>query len=217
MSRYSGVLFDLLTGLLDSWTLWNSIAEDEQSGMRWRSTYIELTYRAGGYVPYMEMLAQAAVKVGLSPMLAQKLAERYPELQAWPEVGDVLRELRHRDVRIGVVTNCSEELGTLAAACVGVPFDVVMTAERAGFYKPHEKAYKAALYELGCSASETLFVAGSSRDVAGAGRVGLATFWHNRIGLPLPADAESYTPVAHCRSLSPLIDIVVSPGRLSRE
>jgi 2-haloacid dehalogenase len=34
MPRYDVVLFDLLTALLDSWTLWNAVAGDEDSGRR---------------------------------------------------------------------------------------------------------------------------------------------------------------------------------------
>ena len=34
--RYGAVVFDLLTALLDSWTLWNAVAGSEEAGMRWR-------------------------------------------------------------------------------------------------------------------------------------------------------------------------------------
>jgi len=35
--RFDGVLFDLLTALLDSWALWNDVAGGEAQGMRWRA------------------------------------------------------------------------------------------------------------------------------------------------------------------------------------
>jgi hypothetical protein len=41
---YDAVLFDLLTALLDSWTLWNSVAGDGAVGARWRGEYLRLTY-----------------------------------------------------------------------------------------------------------------------------------------------------------------------------
>ena len=46
------MLFDLLTALIDSWTLWNSVAGSEASGRRWRAEYLRLTYGCGAYVPY---------------------------------------------------------------------------------------------------------------------------------------------------------------------
>jgi HAD superfamily hydrolase (TIGR01493 family) len=76
-------------------------------------------------------------------------------------------------VRIGVVTNCSEELGQRAAACVGVEFDVVVTAEAAGAYKPQPEPYRLALERLSVQPSRALFVAGSPRDIAGARGVGM--------------------------------------------
>jgi len=47
MPRYDAVVFDLLTALLDSWTLWNSVAGSAEDGMRWRRRYLEITYGCG--------------------------------------------------------------------------------------------------------------------------------------------------------------------------
>jgi FMN phosphatase YigB (HAD superfamily) len=79
---------------------------------------------------------ESAVNAGLSREHAAALAERFGELQAWPEAADTLLALRDAGMKLGVVTNCSERLGRIAAARVGVPFETVVTAERAGFYKP---------------------------------------------------------------------------------
>jgi 2-haloacid dehalogenase len=35
------VLFDLLTALLDSWTVWNAAAGSEQMGRTWRAEYLD--------------------------------------------------------------------------------------------------------------------------------------------------------------------------------
>jgi 2-haloacid dehalogenase len=45
--KYEAVLFDLLTGLLDSWTLWNRTAGSEKLGRLWRAEYLKLTYGCG--------------------------------------------------------------------------------------------------------------------------------------------------------------------------
>lgn len=59
------VLFDLLTALLDSWTVWNTAAGSEAAGRAWRAEYLRLTYGCGRYVPYEELVRQAAHAVGL--------------------------------------------------------------------------------------------------------------------------------------------------------
>jgi 2-haloalkanoic acid dehalogenase type II len=204
--KFDAVLFDLLTALLDSWTLWNIVAGSPEDGRNWRAAYLRRTYDTGAYRPYETLVAEAAAAAGLSPTLATQLAARYGELKPWPEVREVLGALRHEGVALGVVTNCSEELGAKAIACTGVEFDVTVTAERAGFYKPDTRPYEAALDELGVARSRCLFVAGSAYDLFGTNKVGLATYWHDRIGMTPPSDAPE--PIAHHRSLHPVLEFV---------
>jgi len=204
--RYDAVLFDLLTALLDSWTLWNDIAGNTEDGRKWRAAYLRRTYEAGAYRPYEMLVAEAAAEVGLTPMLAAQVAARYGELKPWPEVCEVLEPLRREGLALGVVTNCSEELAAKAVACTGVDFDVVVTAERAGYYKPDPRPYRIALDELGRAAGDCLFVAGSAYDLFGTDRVGLAAYWHDRVGMTRPPNAPK--PMFHHRSLYPLPDLV---------
>jgi 2-haloacid dehalogenase len=178
------VVFDLLTGLLDSWSVWDAAAGSEILGRRWRVRYLELTYACGAYRPYEELVEEAAVDSGLRSTAAAALRANWDSLIPWPETQRVLAGLRARGSRLGVVTNCSIELGRRAAARCGVPFDAITTAEEAGFYKPRAEPYRAVLAALEVSADDALFVAGSPADVAGAAAVGMAVVWHNRVGLP---------------------------------
>ncbi|MBZ4307788.1 HAD hydrolase-like protein, partial [Mycobacterium tuberculosis] len=80
--------------------------------------------------------------------------------------------------KLAVVTNCSERLGRQAAALLSIRWDVVITAEQAGVYKPDPKPYRMALEQLGVDAADAAFVAGSSYDMFGTATVGLRTYWH---------------------------------------
>ena len=188
---YDAVLFDLLTALLDSWKLWNSVAGSETAGRRWRAEYLKITYAAGEYLPYEDLVAKAAHDVGLSRDLAKELGARYAELEPWPGVRDAQDRLHAEGIPLGVVTNCSEELGRIAANCVGVPFTVLVTAERAGYYKPQPQPYELALRELRVEPHRCLFVAGSAYDLFGTARVGLPTWWHNRTNMIAPENAPA--------------------------
>lgn len=199
------VLFDLLTAVLDSWTLWHAVAGDEAVGTRWRLEYLELTYGQGAYAPYEALVARAAENVGLPAGLAHDLTSRWTELTPWPEAPAVLRAIAC-DRPVGVVTNCSERLGRLAAERVPVEFATVVTAERAGAYKPSPAAYRMALDDLGLAASRVLFVAGSRFDLPGAAQLGMPVWWHNRIGLARQADAPA--PVGESDSLWPLLEVL---------
>jgi 2-haloalkanoic acid dehalogenase type II len=202
MQRYDAVMFDLLTALLDSWSLWNSVAGGDDAGLRWRQRYLDLTYGCGAYRPYETLVAEAAAETGMAPGAAAALAARWGELQPWPEAPGLLAGLRAKGLKLAVATNCSIQLGRLAAGRVGVPFDAVITSEAAGFYKPRAEVYQAALAALGLPAERVLFVAGSASDVPGAAGVGMDVVWHNRAGLA-PKDATR--PLAEARNLAPLL------------
>ena len=202
--RYDAVVFDLLTALLDSWTLWNSTAGSPEAGLRWRREYLELTYGQGAYRPYENIVRAAAEQSGVGLHCADELVRRWDELPPWPETVSVLGELARR-THLGVATNCSIELARRAAARCGVAFAAVVTAEEAGFYKPRPEPYHAVLARLGTAAERTLFVAGSAADVPGAKGVGMPVYWHNRMGLAPVGDAM---PDYVERSLTPLSEIV---------
>jgi 2-haloacid dehalogenase len=184
MSRpYDAVVFDLLTALMDSWTLWNSVAGSQEAGLRWRRRYLEITYGCGVYRPYETLVREAATDAGLPASAGDELERRWRELSPWPEAAQVLAALAEH-VPLAVATNCSQRLGRAAAAGAGDCFKVVITAEQAGFYKPRPEPYQAVLVALGTQAERTLFVAGSAADVPGAQSTGMPVYWHNRIGLP---------------------------------
>jgi 2-haloalkanoic acid dehalogenase type II len=184
------VLFDLLTALLDSLSLWNAAAGSEAAGRAWRGRYLRLTYGCGDYRPYETLVREAARAAGVDEQAAARLEARWDALEPWDDVQAVLGELQGR-VRLGVVTNCSTSLGRRAAARVNMEWDVVVTAEEAGAYKPDPRPYRLALTQLGFPAEKTLFVAGSGYDLFGTQRVGLRTYWHNRLGLAPPDGAPA--------------------------
>jgi 2-haloacid dehalogenase len=191
------VLFDLLTALLDSWTLWNRAAGSEQAGRAWRAEYLRLTYGCGRYVAYEQLVQQAAARVGLPESAALTLEADWLQLTPWSGAVDALQQLQSH-CKLAVVTNCSIRLGRQAAGIIPVKWDAVITAEEAGTYKPDPTPYRMALDVLGVAPSESAFVAGSSYDMFGTASVGLRTYWHNRVNLPLvegasPPEIESPT------------------------
>lgn len=197
MSTHKAIVFDLLTALLDSWAVWDTSIEPAEkaiaSGSTWRRRYLELTYGCGEYVDYENLVLRAARDVGLSEVSASNLTRNWDQIQPWPEVPEVLAQLKRQGFRLGVVTNCSGELGHRAvrnceaavkkATGVDVGFDEVVTAEESGFYKPDPKPYQDVLQKLGVKAEQALFVAGSSADIPGASGVGMKVVWNNHVGL----------------------------------
>ena len=113
--------------------------------------------------------------------------------------------------KLGVVANCSIMMGRASAALVPPAFDVVMTAEEAGFYKPRSEPYVATLAAMDMDPARVLFVAGSAADMPGAMAPGMPVYWHNRIGVK--AEAE---PLYHERSLASALLLTQRVGMVSR-
>jgi 2-haloacid dehalogenase len=98
-------------------------------------------------------------------------------------------------------------LGRLAADQLNVPLDVVITAEASGAYKPRPEPYALALQRLGLPAGRVLFVAGSRYDIAGAGRLGMPVWWHNRVHM---SRGDMPAPLAEHDTLLPLVGDVLT-------
>ena len=205
-ARIDAIAFDLLTALIDSWSLWIGVGGEAALGRAWRTASLRRVTGAGAYRPYEDILREATAEVGLPPARAEALLARWDALEPWPEAPVVLRALAGR--RLAVLTNCSQALAERAAAITGGDFEVVMSAERAGAYKTDPRAYRAALTGLGLAPERVLFVAGSAHDVPGAGALGLPVYWSNRERLPIPEGAPP--PVADAPDLSALPDLVTS-------
>lgn len=198
--KFNAIAFDLLTALVDSWTLWANVAGSDDLGRLWRTTSLRIVTSAGVYQPYEEMVRRAAVELGLAPARADDLIARWGEIKPWPETPEILRRLGQR--RLAIVTNCSQRLAEIAAAATGGTFELIMSAERAGYYKTDPRAYLAAAQALGLEPADILFVGGSAHDVPGAAGAGMKVYWSNRQGLPVPAGAPM--PLVNSPDLSAL-------------
>src|SRR6266542_2773923 len=84
---------------------------------------------------------------------------------------------------------------------------LVMTAERAGAYKPDPRPYRAALDALRLDPRRVLFVAGSAHDVGGASRVGMDVYWANRGGVRAPTNAKALREEPDLRGLVDVLEV----------
>ena len=98
MSLPGAVLFDLLTALLDSWSVWNAAARSERAGRAWRAEYLRLTYGCGAYHPYEDLMRQAAQATGLPDSAAEALEARWDALPVWSGAQGALDRLVGRKI-----------------------------------------------------------------------------------------------------------------------
>ncbi|KEZ78672.1 haloacid dehalogenase type II [Salinisphaera hydrothermalis] len=122
------------------------------------------------------------------------LVAAWDALEPWPEAPAALAALRRGGYRLALLSNGDQDmLEALAARLPGI--DAVISAERAGAYKPQPRVYTYALEALVIDRDGLLHVAGSSTDVMGARSAGLLCGWSNRFDDVLlhPQFAPSFT------------------------
>lgn len=200
-----GVACDLLTALVDSWTVWERVAGDAERGRQWRQVSLRLVTSCGAYRSYEEIVAEATREMGLAPAKTQELLQRWGDIEPYPDSGAALQALQRAGKRLAVVTNCSQRLAELAAGRLPVKWDAIVSAEQAGFYKPHPVPYRAGCEALGLPPVRMIFVAGSAHDVPGAAGIGLRVYWANRRNAPPPEGVSPWLTRPDLTSLPGLL------------
>src|SRR5207245_9285820 len=82
---YAAVGFDLLTALLDTWTLWSDVAGNRAPGMRWHAAS-QAPLRGKRYRPFEDIVRESAGEVGLDAQRAGEPLRRWGGLGLWPDV-----------------------------------------------------------------------------------------------------------------------------------
>ena len=101
----------------------------------------------------------------------------------WPAFGDsaeALVRLQQR-FKLGVITNCDDDLFAASNAKLGVEFDWVITAEQAEGYKPRLENFEFAFARIDVARERILHVAQSLfHDHVPAKALGMTTVWIDR-------------------------------------
>ena len=108
----------------------------------------------------------------------------YLHLEPFPEVADMLRQLKQAGLRTAILSNGSPKM--LDAAVKGANLtgllDVVLSVEEVGVYKPHPKVYQLAVDRLEVPASSIAFQSSNAWDAYAASAFGMRVVWCNRYG-----------------------------------
>ena len=170
---------------------------------------------AGGTAPFSvigsELLRQVLRDVPLLRELdeaVEHIMAGFGLLKLHPDVPEGVRALTGTGMRLVTLSNGSAEVARslLAAAELAAHFEVRLSVEDAGAWKPMRAAYDYAAEACGVRPSELLLVAVHPWDIHGAAEAGLATAWLNRGGDTYPSyfTAPDYT-VTRLAELAPLL------------
>ncbi len=161
----------------------------------------EATSEAGPHQRYRDVLATGlrgvAGELGFEPTHGELEAfgASVTDWPAFPDSAEALARLQER-YRLGVITNCDDDLFAASNRRLGVEFDWVVTAQQVGAYKPNEAGFHVAFNRIGLPREGILHVAQSLfHDHVPAKRLGLSTVRIDRrrgrpgSGATPPADA----------------------------
>jgi 2-haloacid dehalogenase len=114
--------------------------------------------------------------------LRDRLMTLYLELDAFPEVTDMLKKLKQAGLRTAILSNGSPRMldAAVKRAQLAELLDAVLSVEDVGIYKPHPKVYQLAVDRLEVTASAITFQSSNAWDAHAASAFGMRVVWCNR-------------------------------------
>lgn len=119
--------------------------------------------------------------------LRERLLALYWELQAYPEVPEMLHTLKVAGLNTAILSNGSPDMlsGAVQSAGIEGVLDDSLSVQSVGIFKPDSRVYDLVGQRFGCTKEEVLFVSSNGWDAAGAAGYGFTTVWVNRGAEPM--------------------------------
>jgi 2-haloalkanoic acid dehalogenase type II len=146
---------------------------------------IEPAVEAETYRPYRDVLTETAQRVAnrlgwpLSPEQVSFLAESLPAWQPFADTNQALERLVKAGYSLGILSNVDDDLLAGTRCHFTVTFDLIVTAQQVGSYKPTHRHFIEARQRLGdkrwLHAAQSYF-----HDVIPARALGIPVAWINR-------------------------------------
>ena len=218
------VLFDAYGTLFDVYSV--GVAAErlfpgagDALGVVWRDKQIEytrLTSMSGRTRSFRDCTraglryAAERLKLALPAAAEDELMGAYLRLAPFAENEGVLRELRRRGIRAGILSNGDPDMLEAVVGHAGFAdlLDPVLSVEGTGRFKTDPATYALGTAALSLAPAEVLFVSSNCWDAIGATWFGYTTLWINRFGLPL--DELGAEPTRTGTRLTDVLDFFAS-------
>ncbi len=218
--KIKSVVFDAYGTLFDV----NSAAEKckdkigdrwEEFANFWRTTQLEYTWlrslmkRHRNFWEITEDSLDKSMKIfNIDKSMRNELLNLYKILSPYPEVKQVLNNLKKRKFKLAILSNGTPALLRELVTSNGLNnfFDDLFSIEEVKVYKPHSKVYEIPVKKYDLKADEIFFLSANTWDVSGGGNYGYNSIWVNRNKSVF--DILDYKPKNEINNLSQLLDIV---------
>ncbi len=156
----------------------------------WRRTHFENSMIDAlcdrGHTPYRQIGHRAVsyvmdrCRISYTQDEVRWLVSQIETLKPFPDVVAALERLRGAGLKLAILSNGDRDMLKAAGPHIGFRFDHVISAEDAGYFKPHWKTYATAEEKIGEARSGCLFVANHAFDCIGAKAFGMRTAFIDR-------------------------------------
>lgn len=135
-----------------------------------------------------------------------QLYERFRDSEGWtlfPETREVLMELKHRNLKLGVISNFDNRAYSVMRSLEILQFfDSVTLSSETGYCKPDREIFEAAVRTLETPAAQVLLVGDNLHDDVEAGmKAGLPAVWLDR--------RNHSEPLSHIQRITSLRDVLL--------
>ena len=155
----------------------------------WRITQLEYTWLRSLMKRHKDFwqvtedsLDKSLLAFKIDASMRSELLNLYKILNTFPEVKEVLKNLKEKKYKISILSNGTPDLldGLVKSNNLEKMFDDIFSIEKVGIYKPDEKVYKIPINKYKVSKHEITFLSANTWDVSGAGNFGFNSIWVNR-------------------------------------
>ncbi len=217
---FKAIVFDAYGTLFDV----NSAAEKckhkigdkwESFANFWRTTQLEYTWlrslmkRHKDFWQITEDSLDKSMKVfNIDTNMKNELLSLYKVLSPYPEVKEVLTNLKKKNLKLAILSNGTPGLinELVKTNNLDADFDDLFSIEEVKIYKPDSKVYNLPVYKYEIQPKEIVFLSANTWDVSGGGNFGYNAVWVNRNNSHF--DILDYKPKKEIKSLKGLLEIV---------
>lgn len=151
-----------------------------------------------------------SLKLDLPPKKQKQLMGIWLNLKVWPDVKPALELFKKNNIRLGFLSNLTEEMLRANAKNSGIEdaFEFYLSTDRVQAYKPSPLAYQMGVEAFGLPKENIAFAAFAGWDAAGAKWFGYPTVWVNRLGSPI--EKLDIKPDTMGKSIDHLVNFVLT-------
>ena len=144
----------------------------------------------------------------IDPSMRNELLDLYKILSTFPEVTEVLKNLKEKNYKLAILSNGTPSLlnELVKSNNLDNVFDDIFSIEEVGIYKPDSKVYDLPIKKYQIQIKEVAFLSANTWDVSGGGNYGYSSIWVNRNNNIF--DNLDYKPKNEVKNLKQLLDIV---------